>query len=172
MQATSSLCASAGQQGLHRRCCVGMHTTQSVSAACASLCHATWYVGACSWICAVMSAGDPTVCLQRDACHMTQQQNRWQKQAVLSVMYAAADRQSTCWAISKAAGPTMSLAALLKESIRLVLLTPRVRLVLLMPLSFFSLLRADASQRAGPAYTQPSCSVGLSTIVPDVRDTG
>lgn len=34
---------------------------------------------------------------------------------------------------------------------RLVLLMDRLRPVLLMPLSFFSRLRADASQRAGPA---------------------
>ena len=87
-------------------------------------------------------------------------------------MYAAANRQSTCWAISKAAGPSMSLAALLKESIRLVLLMLRARLVLLIPLSFFSLLRADASHRAGPAYTQLSCSVGLSTLTPVVRVIG
>ena len=41
----------------------------------------------------------------------------------------------------------MSLVVLLKESIREVLLKP---LVALMPLSFFSLLRADASHLAGP----------------------
>ena len=87
-------------------------------------------------------------------------------------MYAAANRQSTCWAISKAAGPSVSLTALLKESIRLVLLMLRVRLVLLMPLSFFSLLRADASHRAGPAYTQLSCSVDMSTITLAVRGIG
>jgi len=80
-----------------------------------------------------------------------------------------AHRQFTCWAISKAAGPSVSLAALLKESIRLVLLMLRARLVLLIPLSFFSLLRADASHRAGPAYTQLSCSVDLSAITPTVK---
>ena len=41
----------------------------------------------------------------------------------------------------------MALVVLLKESIREVLLKP---LVALMPLSFFSLLRADASHLAGP----------------------
>ena len=45
----------------------------------------------------------------------------------------------------------MSLAALLKESIRVAPLKPLVPLVALMPLSFFSLLRADASHLAGPA---------------------
>ena len=45
----------------------------------------------------------------------------------------------------------MSLAALLKESIRMVPLKPLLPLVAFMPLSFFSLLRADANHLAGPA---------------------
>ena len=45
----------------------------------------------------------------------------------------------------------MSLAALLKESIRVVPRKPLLPIVALTPLSFFSLLRADASHLAGPA---------------------
>ena len=57
--------------------------------------------------------------------------------------------QHTCWAALVVTAVLASLATLLKESIRLVAFIVRpLRLGLL---SFFSLLRADASQRAGPA---------------------
>ena len=45
----------------------------------------------------------------------------------------------------------MSPAVLLKESTREVLLKALLPLVALIPLSFFNLLRADASHLAGPA---------------------